>query len=126
MIVSWLLSVHEHRKFSAVGRCGQEFDFGVCPTLLKPARQIVVFLQKAHVVLGDYSPHVFPTGVAQFYSVSIDELSVAVAIGEMLFNEETFCRCSWQHFHSMGGCTIGCYGCAYVCSVVLCQLAVCI
>ena len=32
----------------------------------------VMFLQKAHVVLGDYRPHVFHTGVAQFYTVSID------------------------------------------------------
>ena len=34
-----------------------------------------------------YGPHVFHTGVTQFYIVSIYELSVAVAIGEMLFNE---------------------------------------
>ena len=38
-------------------------------------------------MFGDYRPHVFHAGVAQFHTVSIYELSVAVAIGKMFFNE---------------------------------------
>ena len=63
-----------------------------------------MFLQKAHVVFGDYRPHVFHAGVAQFHTVSIYELSVAVAIGKMFFNEvkELFADVSCNIFTPWG------------------------